>query len=164
MAVIRSVWLASLLVIPAACVPQADLAPKAAATSAAGNGWVEVTVVDGRVSADPIAALAGQPAQPPTCTLEVELDGTTVLSERLRPTGSAPPYSIRSTFQFPVAAGEYEAGVTYSGCRSFGRHQDSVSAAIRIPVHGRQTTRIRFDGARLDAEFPAADPPGASVP
>jgi hypothetical protein len=164
MAVIRSAWLTSLLLIPTACAHQPGFAPEVAATSAAGNGWVEVTIVDGSVPADPIARRAGRPAQPPTCTLEVELDGTTVLSELLRPTGSSPPYSIRSTFQFPVAAGEYDADVTYSGCRSFGRQQDSVSAAIRIPVHGRQTTRIRFDGARLDAEFPAAVPLEASAP
>jgi hypothetical protein len=164
MAVIRSAWLTCLLLIQNACAHQPDFAPETTATSAAGNGWVEVSVVDERVPADPIAKLAGHPAQPPTCTLEVELDGTTVLSELLRPKGSSPPYSVRSTFQFPVAAGEYEAGVTYSGCRSFGHRQDSVRAAIRIPVHGRQTTRIRFDGARLDAEFPAAAPLGASRP
>jgi len=164
MTAIRSAWLASLLLIQNACTHPRDFALEEAAASATGNGWVEITVVDERVPADPIAKLAGHPAQAPECTLEVELDGTTVLSELLHPTGSSPPYSVRSIFELPVAAGEYDAGITYTGCRSVGPQQDSVRAGMRIPVHGRRTTRIRFDGAHLEAEFPAAAPLQSSEP
>jgi hypothetical protein len=163
MTAIRSAWLASLLLLHNACAYQRDIALEEAATAAVESGWVEITVVDEGVPADPIAKLAGRPAHPPECTLEVELDGATVLSERLRPTGSSPPYSVRSTFELPVAAGEYDANITYTGCRSVGQQQDSVRVGMRIPVHGRQTTRIRFDGAHLEAEFPAA-PLEASEP
>jgi len=164
MAVTRSAWLMSLLLIQAACAAHDGRETAAGGAPAPSRGWIEVTVADGGVPADPVATLAGRPAQPPVCTLEVELDGTTFLSEQLRPSGASPPYSVQSTFQFPVAAGDYAAGVTYSGCRSVGRQQDSVRAEVWIPVRDRQTTRIRFDGARLEAEFPADAAPAPASP
>lgn len=163
MAVLRFAALTCLVLIQGACATQRDPA-SAGAAAASASGWLEFSVTDVGVPADPIAQLAGRPTRAPTCTLEVELDGAIVVSKLLRPTGSSPPYSVRSTFQFPVTAGEHEAGVTYSGCRAVGHRQDSVRASIRIPVHSRQITRIRFDGARLDAEFPVPTPPEAARP
>jgi hypothetical protein len=146
----------ALLLLQGACAGPRTSEAAATAALGSGGGWVEVTIADRRIPADPIAQLAGHPLRPPTCTLEIELDGTTVLSEQLQPTGASPPYSVRSTFQLPVAAGEYDADFIYSGCRSVGQRRDSVRAGIRFPVHVRQTTRIRFDGARIEAEFPTA--------
>jgi hypothetical protein len=121
-------------------------------------GWVDFTLSDDEVPADPIARLAGSPDQPPVCTLDVDFDGLPVLSERLLPVGSSPPYTIDSTFRFSALPGEHAATVSYSGCRTVDGQLDSVHAEIRIPVRSRQVTRLRFDGSRLDVKFPSGGP------
>jgi len=124
----------------------------------ARDGWVEFTLVDHRVPADPVERRAGHPAQPPRCVLAVDLDGESVLSETIQPTGSAPPYFVESLFRFPAPPGEHAAAVYYSGCRTFGNRVDSVEAALRISVRSRHVTRIRFDGSTLSADTPSASP------
>jgi hypothetical protein len=119
------------------------------------DGWVEFTLLDRAVPADPIGAAAGRPARAPTCELLVDLDGESVLSEVIHPTGTTPPYSVESTFRFSAPPGEHGAAIYYSGCRAFGRRPDSVEAALRISVRGRHVTRIRFDGSILEADAPS---------
>jgi len=120
------------------------------------SGWVEFTLLDRNVPADPINERAGLPVQPPTCELAVDLDGESVLSETIQPSGTAPPYSVESMFRFPAPPGEHGATIYYSGCRTFGQRLDSVEAALRISVRRRHVTRIRFDGSILEADAPSA--------
>jgi hypothetical protein len=115
---------------------------------------VEFVMADGEVPADPISLGEGERARPPLCHVEVDLGGRTVLSEPLRPSGDAPPYSVASTFRFTAPAGEHSTTVTYAGCRTFGDQLDSREARLRIPVRAGQVTLLRFDGSTLEARTP----------
>ena len=116
---------------------------------APGQGWVELTLEDSKVPADPVVA------GPPECHLLVDLGEQNVLSEAIAPGGSRPPYSVDSTFRFAAAAGEHDATVLYSGCRTFKDQLDSREARIAISVRGGQLTRLHFDGSTLVAHSPA---------
>ncbi|MFQ5415622.1 MAG: hypothetical protein ACE5FL_01110 [Myxococcota bacterium] len=128
----------------------------ARATDTVAHGWIDFTVDDNNVSADPIAELAGHPAKPPRCELIIDLDGRTVLSEVLWPNGASPPFSIVSTFRFAAPPGDHGATIHYTGCRAAAGQRDSITAEIRIPVRRSQVTRVRFDGSVFQAEFPAS--------
>jgi hypothetical protein len=122
--------------------------PRAADPTA--GAWVEVALVDPSVPADPIT----QGGRAPTCHLEVHLSGATVLSEPISPQGSRPPYSVDSTFRFTATPGEHSATVYYAGCRTFQGNLDSREAHIAISVRRGYVTKLRFDGARLEAHPP----------
>jgi hypothetical protein len=118
------------------------------------QGWVELTLVDSEVPADPISLGAGQAVRPPRCHVAVEVAGRTVLSQPVEPDGTGPPYSVDSTFRFAMPAGDHATTVTYAGCRTFGDQLDSREAHLRIPVRSGQVTFLRFDGTTLEALTP----------
>ena len=119
------------------------------------KGWVELTLVDRNIPSDPIGGGAGERERPPTCELVVDINGESVLSEALRPTGASPPYSVDSVFRFPAPPGDHRASVIYSGCRTFEKRTDSVEAVLRISVRRRHVTRMRFDGSILEVDAPS---------
>ncbi|MDJ0848834.1 MAG: hypothetical protein QNK04_10690 [Myxococcota bacterium] len=114
-----------------------------------GQGWVELTLADSRVPADPVVA------GPPECHLLVDLGEQTVLSEPIQPGGSSPPYSVDSTFRFAADPGNHATTVLYSGCRTFKDQLDSREARIPISVQRGRLTRLHFDGSTLRARSPA---------
>jgi hypothetical protein len=118
------------------------------------QGWVELTLEDDEVPADPISLGGGGPALPPPCHVEVDLGGRTVLSSVLQPSGQSPPFSVASTFRFAAPAGEHATTLTYVGCRTFGDQLDSLEVELRIPVRSGQVTHLRFDGSTLEARTP----------
>jgi hypothetical protein len=141
----------------AACATAPSGGPRGA------GGWIEVVLADGAVPADPLATGAGAAALRPECHLELDLDGQTVLSEPLEPTGSRPPFRVDATFRVEAAAGEHALALYYAGCRTSGLHFDAREARIGITVAPGQLTRLRFDGTTLEASLPA-DPHEARDP
>jgi hypothetical protein len=149
----RLALLFALSVVLASCTSrQTSTTPPAPPGPA--QGWVELTLADREVPADPISLGSGQAAHPPRCHVEVEVAGRTVLSQSIEPAGSGPPYSVDSTFRFAMPAGEHATTVTYAGCRTFGDQLDSREARLRIPVRSGQVTFLRFDGTTLQALTP----------
>jgi hypothetical protein len=149
--------LAWLLVALVATGCAARDAPREPAPPAITHGWVDFNLLDRDVPADPFAQLADGSVRPPACELVVALDGREVHTQRLAPTGAAPPYRVESDFRLAVPPGSYGAAVTYTGCRSHARGLDSVEAELRIAVRRQQVTRVRFDGTRLEADYPAGE-------
>jgi hypothetical protein len=123
------------------------------------GGWIEVVLADGAVPADPLGAGAGPAALRPACHLELDLDGETVLSEALEPSGSRPPFRVDATFRVAAAAGEHTVALYYAGCRTAGSHFDAREVRMAIAVAAGRLTRLRFDGSTLEASHPAD--PGA---
>jgi hypothetical protein len=126
------------------------------------NGWIDFSMRDVDVPPDPFAQLAAGAIKPPSCELTMTLDGRPVYAQTLEPRGAEPPYRVESGFRVAVPPGDYGAAVTYTGCRTHDRGLDSVEVELPIAVRRRQVTRVRFDGARLEAEFPSgalAEPP-----
>lgn len=138
----------------ASCPPFKASESRPGSTARTPQGWVELTVADSEVPADPISLGEGQAARAPQCHVEVDLGGRTVLSKPIEPTGATPPFSVDSTFRFAVPAGEHATTVTYAGCRTFGDQLDSRVARLRIPVRSGQVTFLRFDGSTLEARTP----------
>jgi hypothetical protein len=129
----------------------------------AANGWIDFAVRDFDVPPDPFVQMADGTVQPPSCQLTVTLDGRPVFSQMLEPRGARPPYRVESGFRIAVPPGDYGAAIIYSGCRSHERGLDSVEVELQIAVRRHQVTRIRFDGARLEAEFPSGALPESRV-
>ena len=134
---------------PARAVPE----PAAPVT----DGWLEIYLNDSRVPADPIEEAAGHGARPPTCELEVDLDGTPVLSEQIVPNGATPPYSVDSTFRVTSAPGSYSATLYYSSCRRYGKQLDSLEATLPITIRRGKVTHMRYNGSSVRA-FPPTHP------
>lgn len=145
---------AALLALPTALACALWEAPAPPPPLPPNQGWLELTLADDKVPADPISLGEDGPAQPPLCHVEVDLGGRTVLSQAIQPVGQAPPYSVASTFRFPAPAGEHAATVLYAGCRTFRDQLDSREARLRIPVRAGQVTYLRFDGSTLEARTP----------
>lgn len=148
--------LALLFALPgvlASCTPW-ETSKKEPAPAPLAQGWVELTLADSDVPADPISLGAGEVVRPPRCHVDVEVAGRTVLSQPIQPDGSGPPYSVDSTFRFALPAGDHATTVTYAGCRTFGDQLDSREARLRIPVRTGQVTFLRFDGTTLEALTP----------
>ncbi len=136
--------------IPVAALLGCASAPEQPALPALdpGQGWVELTLADTKVPADPV--LSG----PPDCHLLVDLDETTVFSRPIEPAGSSPPYTVDSTFRFAAEPGDHTATVLYSGCRVFKSQLDSREARIPISVQRGRLTSLHFDGSTIRARSP----------
>jgi hypothetical protein len=120
-------------------------------------GWIQFAVVDRNIPPDPFI---GEEPQPPTCEIEVRLDGQAVHSEVLRPAGSSPPYSLESEFRIRAPAGEHIATIYYSSCRVYRRQLDSLELEMRVAVYPGHVTRMKFDGSNVSA-FPPEVAPGS---
>ena len=121
------------------------------------DGWLEIYLNDTRVPADPIEEAAGHGPRPPTCELEVDLDGTSVLSEQIVPDGAAPPYAVDSVFRVTAAPGQYAATLYYSSCRRYGKQLDSLEATLPITIRRGMVTHMRYNGSSVRA-FPPTHP------
>jgi len=122
------------------------------------HGWIQFAVVDRSIPPDPFAR---EGPKPPTCEIEVRLDGRVVHSELLRPVGSSPPYSLESEFRIRAPAGEHIATIYYSSCRVYRRQLDSLEMEMRVAVYPGHVTRMKFDGSSVSA-FPPDPAPGSS--
>jgi len=122
-----------------------------------GQGWVELHILDRHVPADVVPDASGR-SRPPPCSIEVDLDGKVLVSSALEPAGSAPPYTVDSTFRVAASPGDRLARVTYSGCRTWEQQLDSREVQIPIAVQAGLVTLLRFDGATLEARTPVSDP------
>ena len=153
---LRFCALIALVVAVLACATEEAPPPVGRTVASPSHGWIELSVTDSRIPADPISQLEGKGLRPPTCDLELTLNDQSVFSELLRPSGSSPPYFVDSMFRFPAAPGDHDAVVYYSGCRTYGQQLDGREAALRISVRRGHLTRMRFDGAVLVAFPPTA--------
>lgn len=145
---LRSLALIACLSLLGACAP-----PEQAPKSPSGpRGWVELTLSDSGVPADPVSDTGGAPL----CHIEVTLEGLTVLSEPVTPSGSSPPYTVESTFRFAARPGPHTAVVYYAGCRTWKDQLDSREARIPVSVQLGHVTRLHFDGSTLRAHSPTA--------
>jgi hypothetical protein len=118
-------------------------------------GWIQFAVIDRSIPPDPFIEKG---PQPPTCEIEVRLDGQAVHSEVLRPTGSSPPYSLESGFRIRAPAGEHVATIYYSSCRVYRRQLDSLELEMRVDVYPGHVTRMKFDGSSVSAFSPEVAP------
>ena len=168
MPTLRRTALAALLLVGAGCAaPPAQPPPetpgaappppppaRAEPALPPNHGWIELALRDRNVPADP----AYYPPQPPSCELEVHLDGVPVAMRLLRPTGTAAPYSVTTSLRVPAGAGWHDATITYARCRAFRGQLDSLEARIRLAVAPGAVTTIRYDGSRVTASPPRPRP------
>lgn len=135
------------LAVLAAALALACAAGEQRPGSRPGDAWVELTIRDRQVPADPV----GAGDRPPPCEVELALDGRTLLATPLAPTGAAPPYTVDSRFLLAAAPGRHRAALHYSACRTDRDQLDGRDVEIEIEVRPGHVTRLEFDGAQVVA-------------
>lgn len=158
MIALRHPALVALLLVGAACAAPPDPAPtpRPAVAPPPTHGWIELALRDRNVPADPAFQ---HPPQPPTCQIEVQLDGVSVASRDLLPTGAGAPYAVDASFRVRAGAGWHTAIIYYGRCRTFRGQLNSLEAQIRLAVAPGATTTIHYDGSRLTSTPPQLEPP-----
>ena len=149
----RIAVLLCLAVLVSACSHNGNSARTGSRRAPPLPGWIEFVLQDREIPADPLVE-AGSGPRAPACDLELLLNGESVISLGLTPSGVSPPYSLDSRFRIRAFSGKYTAVVHYSSCRNYGSRPDSREAAIELLVAPGGITRTHFDGSVLTARAP----------
>lgn len=147
-------FLGLLVAVGLACAtPDADSSarPKAGPS----DGWIELAIDDPYVPADPLGDPGATTGPPPPCELELELDGSRTLLQKLSPSGDTPPYAVNETLRVPAPPGAHRGTLYYSGCRSSWGQLDSRDVDVALEIRTGQVTRLEFDGSTLLTYPPA---------
>lgn len=128
--------------------------PREAYILAQDHGWIEITVVDAAVPpAPPSEDEKDYRIGPPSCRVDVLVNGERFLTERVYPVGDQPPYRVETGFRFPVPVGQLTLHVDYSWC-DIGDDGKPSSVSVMTPIEVREglVSPIIFDGLSLFVE------------
>ncbi len=110
------------------------------------DGWIEISISDPHVPADPLGDPGSSADRPPPCELELELGGSPALLEKLTPRGDTAPYTVRETLRVVAPAGFHRGTLYYSSCRTAWGQLDGREVTVALEVQTGHVTRLEFDG------------------
>lgn len=122
------------------------------------HGWVELSVSDLAIPLVPESDEAGAAlVPPPTCRLDVRLEGEPYVEGFVYPVGEEPPFAVSSGYRFPAPVGRVRLSVAYAGCDVDASKLGEVRAEVEVDVAEGRVTDVAFDGERLLPGAPRAD-------